>query len=168
MHFLPLLQGAPEVPGLLGPPEGPALDIPEALLALSLSQRYETPFEGVPHRHAVALVAHAPDSCCETPHGGEHSPSRETWQGGLREAVRLCWACPEAVVPETESPDPARGVLGIGSGRAGGRFSFRRALSSVSGPYLLGIGLLGPGGTPACETPYWGRACPVVPPGGRR
>ena len=36
LHLPPLLRGVPEVPGLLGSPEGPALDIPEALLALSL------------------------------------------------------------------------------------------------------------------------------------
>ena len=47
LHFLPLLRGAPEVAGLLYPPEGPALNIPEALLALDFSQRHEAPFSGL-------------------------------------------------------------------------------------------------------------------------
>ena len=39
------------------PPEGPSLDIPEALLALGLSKRHQAPFEGVPHCHRVAQHA---------------------------------------------------------------------------------------------------------------
>ena len=110
LHLSPLLWGAPEVPGLLGPLEGPAVGIPEALLALSLLRRYETPFEGVPHRHGVAQ--HAVGSCCETPHGGEHTARRERRLWGLwgRGGGQLCRACPEALVPETEGPDPSRGV----------------------------------------------------------
>ena len=51
MHFSPLLRGPTEVAGLMCTPQGPALDIPEALLALGLSRRHEASFEGVPHRH---------------------------------------------------------------------------------------------------------------------
>ena len=54
LHFPPPLRGAPEVAGLLCTPEGPALDIPEASLALGFSQRHKAPFEGVPRRHRVA------------------------------------------------------------------------------------------------------------------
>ena len=51
LHFSTLVWGAPEVAGLLCTPEGPGLDISEALLALGFSQHHEAPFEGVPHRH---------------------------------------------------------------------------------------------------------------------
>ena len=37
---IPRLRGASEVAGLMCAPEGPALDIPEALLALGLPQRH--------------------------------------------------------------------------------------------------------------------------------
>ena len=51
LHFPPLLWGVPEVVCLMRTPEGSALNIPEALLALGFSQRHEAPFEGVSHRH---------------------------------------------------------------------------------------------------------------------
>ena len=51
LHFPPLLWGAPEVACLMCTPEGAALNIPEALLALGFSQRHEAPVEGVSHRH---------------------------------------------------------------------------------------------------------------------
>ena len=53
LDLAPLLRGAPEVPRLLGPLEGPVLDFPKPMLALGLPQRYETPLEGVSHRHTV-------------------------------------------------------------------------------------------------------------------
>ena len=108
LHLLPLLRRAPEVSGLLGSPEGPALDFPEALLALGLSQRHKASFEGVPHRHRVAQ--HALGSYHKTPHGGEHTARRARRLGGLRGGGLFRRACSEAVVPETESPDPAHGV----------------------------------------------------------
>ena len=76
-----MLRSALEVSGLLGFPEGPALDIPEALMALRPPQHYETPFEGVPHRHGVAQ--HALGGRGEIPHRGEHTARRERRFGGL-------------------------------------------------------------------------------------
>ena len=92
LDLLPLLWGAPEVPGLLGSPEGPALDIPEALLALSLAQRHQTPSEGVSHRHIIAQ--HALGGRGETPHGGEHTARRERRLGGRGGGGPLCRARP--------------------------------------------------------------------------
>ena len=80
LHVWPLLLRAPEVSGLLGAQEGAALDFPEALVALGLSQRQKTSFQGVPHRHPVA--EHALGSCCEPPHGEEHTELRERRLGG--------------------------------------------------------------------------------------
>ena len=60
------------------------------------------------------------------------------------------------------------GLSATGPGRAGGRCLSCGAPSSGNRPYLLGIELLGPGGTPLCETPYWGSACPAGPPDGRQ
>ena len=54
LHLPPLLWGAPEVAGLLRTPEGLALHIPEALLAVGFPQSYKAPSEGVPHRYGVA------------------------------------------------------------------------------------------------------------------
>ena len=65
--------------------EGPALNIPEALLALGFSQRHEAPFEGVSHRHRVAQ--HALGCRRKTSHGGEHTARRERRLGGLRGGV---------------------------------------------------------------------------------
>ena len=93
LHFSPLLRGAMEVSGVLGLPEGPALDFPEALLALGLSQRHETSFEGVPHR--LSGAQHALGSCCEPAQGAEVSCCG-VWQCVVllvpRNVVR-CWRC---------------------------------------------------------------------------
>ena len=89
-------------------PEGPALNIPEALLALGFSQCYEAPFEGVSHRHCVAQ--NAVGCRRKTSHGGECTARRERWPGGLRGGGLLRRACPEVVVPEAEYQDFAHGV----------------------------------------------------------
>ena len=70
LRLSPVLRVAAKVPGLLGSPVGPALNIPETLLVLSLPWYHETPFQGVPRRHKVSQ--HAMGKCCEMPHRGEY------------------------------------------------------------------------------------------------
>ena len=108
LRLPPLLRGAPQVAGLLRAPEGPALDIPKALLALGFPQSKKAPFEGVPHRFVVAqhVLGRRRKMC----HGGEHAACWETRFRSLGGRGSLRGACPEAVVPETEAPDPACGV----------------------------------------------------------
>ena len=82
LHFPPLLRGAPKVTCLVFMPEGSALNLLEALLALGFSQPHEATFEGASHRHSVAK--HALGCRRKTSHGGEHSACRERRVRGLR------------------------------------------------------------------------------------
>ena len=108
LYLLPLLWGAFQVEGFLLASEGPAFHPPEALLALGFSQGHEALLEGVPCRHRGA--EYALGHHCKTPQRGEHAARWEGLLGSPRGGSSLRRARSEAVLPEAEGSDPARGV----------------------------------------------------------
>ena len=107
LHLPPMLRGAPEVPGLLGSPEGPVLDILEALLALSLPSGTKLLFRVCPTATELPSMLWA--AVVKRPTEGSILLAGKGGWGDF-EGGRLCQARSEAVVPETEGPDPACGV----------------------------------------------------------